>query len=76
MPGLNLTGNVGVVAAATPSMASGGGGDLTSISSRAFGVNTMGAGGYPGDSRVAYGTVGLGLVAVGFLVWVWTTLPR
>jgi hypothetical protein len=76
MPGLNLSGNVGVVAAATPSMAAGSGSDLTSITSRAFGVNTMGAGGYGGSGRAAYGAVGLGVAATALLVWIWTTLPR
>lgn len=76
MPGLNLSGNVGVVAAMTPSMAVGSGTDATSITSRAFGVQTMGAGGYGGDGRAASGAVALGLAATALLVWVWWTLPR
>lgn len=75
MAGLSLRAGLGVnVPAATlpPSYAQDQ--DGQSISARAYGI--AGASGAGQPATAAYGSVGLGLVATAFLVWVFYTLPH
>lgn len=45
----------------------------STIAQRAYGIQA----GVTGQSRVpAYGSVGLGLLGAGILVWLWYSLPR
>jgi hypothetical protein len=69
MSGLNLQTGFRVQSAAPPSAAG------TTITQAAYGP-ASGALPGAGDNIPMLGTVGAGLVAVGLLVWLWTTLPR
>lgn len=80
MPGLNLGANFGVAAAMPASYAgssfkSGGGTDATTISARAYGIQSAGAG-VPGPATAGFGSVAVGALSTAFLVWLWWTLPR
>jgi len=75
MPGLSLGFSTGAAvpsASLPPSYAQEPAGQT--ISARAYGM-TSGAPTGPGHSAM-YGSVGVGVAASVFLVWLWWTLPR
>lgn len=75
MAGLYLRAGLGTsvpAAALPPSYAQDQ--DGQTISARAYGI--AGASGAGQPTTAAYGSVGLGLVGVALLAWVWFTLPR
>lgn len=75
MPGLSLgfsTGAALPAASLPPSYAQESAGQT--ISARAYGI-TSGAPSVPGHNAM-YGSVGVGVAATTFLVWLWWTLPR
>jgi hypothetical protein len=80
MPGLSLRSGVSASyapmspAAANTMTAGGVVGGPQSISQMAYGIN--GAGATRVENMPAYGAVGAGLAAVGFLVFLWWSLPR
>lgn len=75
MPGLSLGMSMGaaVPAASLPPSYAQEPASQT-ISARAYGI-TSGAATAPGHTA-AYGSVGVGVAATVFLVWMWWTLPR
>lgn len=75
MAGLYLRAGLGTsvpAAALPPSYAQDQ--DGQTISARAYGI--AGASGAGQPKTAAYGSVGVGLVALGVLAWVWYSLPR
>lgn len=72
MPGLNLNGNLGVTAALPPSYAADASG--ASLSSRAYGVGSLGAA--AGPKTAAYGSVGIAIGTTLVLLFIWHSLPR
>ena len=76
MAGLSLGASAGFsvpAPALPPSYAQDASGGET-ISSRAYGIAGASAG--AGPRTAGYGSVGVGITATAFLVWLWWTLPR
>jgi hypothetical protein len=76
MPGLSLgfsTGAAIPAASLPPSYAQESAGQT--ISARAYGITSGASVGGPGHTAM-YGSVGVGVAASVFLVWLWWTLPR
>lgn len=76
MPGLSLGMSMGaaVPAASLPPSYAQEPASQT-ISARAYGIASGGMPTGPGHTA-AYGSVGVGVAATAFLVWLWWTLPR
>lgn len=76
MPGLSLGMSAGasIPAAALPPSYAQESASQT-ISARAYGIQSGGMPTGPGHTA-AYGSVGVGVAASVFLVWLWWTLPR
>lgn len=76
MPGLSLNASAGAfmpAASLPPSYAQEA--NSQTISARAYGISSGGMPTGPGHTA-AYGSVGVGVAASVFLVWLWWTLPR